>query len=485
MRSLIFALGVLGSMLGQCVGQGLEGAKIFPMGGERGSEASVELQGKNESWPPGVWSSHPGIAWKAREEKGKMLVAIAPDTPTGLAFVRFFDSHSASSLLPVVVSRSSILVEAEPNDAYGQPQMTTGADWGFHGILDKSGDVDHIGVPMRKGERWWFSLDASRSLHSPMDSSLQILDARGNILAQNLDRFGLDPAIEWVCPADGNFSVRVFAFPETPDSTIGYAGGDAFRYLLYGKQGVDSVWEELQRDAVAITEPNDRNAPAIAVPTPTPSKLAYFGTLETRGDEDAIVLETVQAGHWRVAARSLELGSDADLVLEILDANGKSLAKQGESGEIRDPVLRDQMKAAGKYTIVVRDLHRAFGEHHRYRIELVDERPSVLGTTAKDVFVGEVGKPIELEIALERTFDCADEATFRWEGLPEGVVSEPAISRGGDDSAKKVVLKVTANQPCSIPVRVRIEQAGRTEADYATSGLHRQPHLWLIVKPAQ
>jgi hypothetical protein len=485
MRSLIIALGILYGMLGQCVGQGLEGAKIFPMGGQRGAESSVELQGKNESWPPNAWSSHPGIVWKAREEKGKMLVTVAADAPIGLAFVRFFDSHSASSLLPFVVSGSSIFVEAEPNDAYGQPQMTSGADWFFHGILEKSGDVDHIGIPMRKGERWWFSLDANRSLRSPMDGSLQILDAKGNILAQNLDRFGLDPAIEWVCPTDGNISVRAFAFPETPDSTIGYAGGDTFRYLFHGTQGVDSMWEELQRDAVAITEPNDRSAPAIAGPASSPSPLAYWGSFETKGDEDAIVMETVQAGHWRVAARSLELGSDADLVLEIIDANGKSIAKQGESGEIRDPVLRDQMKAPGKYTIVVRDLHRAFGERHRYRIELVDERPSVTGSIAKDVFIGEIGKPIEIEIAVERTLECADEATVRLEGLPEGVVSEPVISRGGDDSAKKVVLKVTASQPCSIPVRVRIEQAGRTEADYATSGPHRQPHLWLIVKPAQ
>jgi hypothetical protein len=80
--------------------------------------------------------------------------------------------------------------------------------------------------------------------------------------------------------------------------------------------------------------------------------------------------------------------------------------------------------------------------------------------------------------------DCADEATVRLEGLPEGVASELVTSRAGDDSAKKVVLKVTASQPFSIPVQVRIEQAGRTEMRYAISGPHRQPHLWLIAKPS-
>lgn len=485
MKSVVFAFGISCGMLGHCLGQGLEGLKLFPMGGQRGTEASLELQGKSDSWPVTGWSSDPGIVWKAGEEKGKVLVTLAADAPVGLAFVRFFDSQSASSLLPFLVSEAPILRELEPNDAYGQPQLTLGPEWVFHGVLDRSGDVDHIGISMRKGERWWFSVDANRSFRSPMDANLQVLDARGNVLAQNLDRFGLDPGIDWVCPKDGVVSVRVFAFPETPDSTIGYAGVDTFRYLLHGKQGVDSKWENLLRDAIPITEPNDRSTPLAAVLASSQQpKLTYWGALETPGDEDAIAIETVQAGHWRVAARSLELGSDADLVLEILDANGKSLAKQGESGEIRDPVLKDQMNPPGKYLIVARDLHRAFGEQHRYRIELIDELPRISGTIAKDVYVGEVGKPIELEIALERLWDCAEEAIVRLEGLPEGVASEPVISRAGEDSAKKVVLKVLANQPCSVPIRARIEQTSRPDAEYAISGPHGQPHLWLIAKQA-
>jgi len=482
MRSLALAFGFSCGWIGQCAGQGLEGTKIFPMGGQRGVEASMELQGKNEPWPINAWSSHPGISWKAQEAKGKMSVVIAPDTPPGLAFVRFYDQQNASTLLPFMVGDSPIVTETEPNDAYRQPQQVAGAQWVFHGILQKSGDVDHLAIPMKQGERWWFALEANRSLRSPMDGNLQILDASGNILAQNLDRFGWDPAIEWVCPKDGIVSVRVFAFPETPDSTIGYAGGDTFRYMLHGMQGASSAWEVLQRDALPISEPNDRMTPTIA--GAAPSKLAYWGAFETKGDEDAIAIETVQAGHWRVAAHSIDVGSDADLVLEILDGNGRSLAKQGESGEIKDPVLKDQMKAPGKYTIVVRDLHRAFGDNHRYRLELVDERPSVLGTISKDVVVGEVGKPIEMEIAIERTYECADDATVRLEGLPEGVTCEPVISRSGDESAKKVVLRVIASQPCSIPVQIRIEQANRAEAAYAISGPHRQSNLWLIAKPS-
>ena len=279
-------------------------------------------------------------------------------------------------------------------------------------------------------------------------------------------------------------SIRVFAFPETPDSTIGYAGGDSFRYRLYGVQGHDPTWEDLERDAVALAEPNDRSTPLQIAPAEAQRKLAVWGVFETQGDEDAIAIETTRAGHWSIKARSLELGSDADLILEVLDSAGKILAKQGESGEIREPVFKDQMKTPGKYIAVVRDLHRAFGGDHRYRIEFEEELPSVLGSIAKDVFVGEVGKPIELEIALERTLDCTEEAVLRLEGGIEEIACEPVTSRAGDDSAKKVMLKVTATRACSIPFQVRIDQAGRPEPHSVMSGTHRQPHLWLIVKAA-
>ena len=41
------------------------------------------------------------------------------------------------------------------------------------------------------------------------------------------------------------------------------------------------------------------------------------------------------------------LGSPLDPVIEVLDGANKSLGKQGESGEIKDPVLVGQMKTAG------------------------------------------------------------------------------------------------------------------------------------------
>ena len=76
------------------------------------------------------------------------------------------------------------------------------------------------------------SLDAQRSLASPMDGVLQVVSDRGFVLAQNNDYAGLDPQVTFRVPTDGRYVVRVFAFPATPDASVRFGGGDRFLYRL-------------------------------------------------------------------------------------------------------------------------------------------------------------------------------------------------------------------------------------------------------------
>ncbi len=489
------SIGIMCALLGHCHGQGLEGVRTLPMGGQLGADTVIQVQGKVEPWPPGIWSSHANISAKPSETAGQMTLSVSSDSPKGRSFIRFFNDQSASPLLPILLSEPPVAAEIEPNDVFRKPQLVQvhGDAWIVDGVLQKSGDVDHYGLAMKQGERWWIAVDAHRSLRSPMDACLQILDASGNILEQNLDRFGLDPAIVWNCPRDGTYIVRVFAFPETPDSTIGYAGGEAFRYRLQGIRSEGPLWNLLARNdttsgfedmemVLVASEPIDRSSSLVIQANSPASRWMVSGIFDSQGDEDAISIETTQPGHWKLQVRAIEIGSNADVVMELLDANGKSIGKQGVSGEIKDPIMLDQMQAPGKYTVVLSDLHRGFGSQHVYLLELTDEQPLVNGTLAKDVFIGEVGKPIELEVTLDRTLGCTDEATIRLEGLPDGASCEPVVSRSGEDTAKKVVLRVTAAKPCSVPIQVRIEQAGQTESRTARVEPHRQPYLWLIAK---
>ena len=65
-----------------------------------------------------------------------------------------------------------------------------------------------------------------------MDAVLQLVDVRGNVILQSDDVRGIDPQLVYDAGEDAELIVRLFAFPETPNSTIGYAGAASFVYLL-------------------------------------------------------------------------------------------------------------------------------------------------------------------------------------------------------------------------------------------------------------
>src|SRR5204862_6902571 len=83
-----------------------------------------------------------------------------------------------------------------------------------------------------KGQTLVASLEANRTLRSPMDSVLQVVSPDGIVVEQNNDYHGLDPQAAYAVPKDGLYVVRVFAFPKEPDGTIGFAGGEAYVYRL-------------------------------------------------------------------------------------------------------------------------------------------------------------------------------------------------------------------------------------------------------------
>ena len=50
-----------------------------------------------------------------------------------------------------------------------------------------------------------------------MDAVLQVVSAKGFVLAQNNDAVGRDPRIVFEAPTTGTYIVRLFAFPSTPE----------------------------------------------------------------------------------------------------------------------------------------------------------------------------------------------------------------------------------------------------------------------------
>jgi hypothetical protein len=76
------------------------------------------------------------------------------------------------------------------------------------------------------------ALDANTRLGSPIDAILQLATSAGTVLAENHDAVGLDPRLVYTASENGNYLVRLFAFPSNPGTNISYHGGDDCIYRL-------------------------------------------------------------------------------------------------------------------------------------------------------------------------------------------------------------------------------------------------------------
>lgn len=511
LRTVTFASAVLALMAlatrGVAAGPEIRG--LLPSGGQRGATIEAVASGNFPKWPVQAWVDRPGIAVTAGADKGKLTIAVASDAAPGTAWLRLFDADTASTPRPFVVGLQPEVAEQEPNDAPRKAQAISLPTAVVNGKMSGGGDVDVYAVELRQGQTLVAALAAHSVLASPMDAAMQVVDARGNVVAFNHDQQGLDPRIEFVAPADGRWLVRVFAFPSQPNSTIGFTGGDAFVYRLTITSGpyLDYVWPlaltrgrssavELvgwnvpdnlrtrtivpegeradiidaqiagnasatveEHDTLIELEPNDAATPQ-AIPLPC----TVSGRIGTRGDVDAYAFSATKGETILLELVSRALGLPLDGVLEVTDAAGKSLTKVDDAGAVRDPAITFAVPADGQYRVLVTDLNRQGGARHAYRLRVTRPTPDFAVTVDNHAYVVTPGKPTEVTLAVARQQGFAEDIDFSISGLPAHVTAAPARSASSGDSSKsvKLVLHATAGA-FSGPVRITAQAAGASK----------------------
>jgi len=137
----------------------------------------------------------------------------------------------------------------------------------------------------------------------------------------------------------------------------------------------------LTNDAIQTeTEPNNARAEATLI---TPEAQMLTGVLQQTGDSDWFKVTALEATPLLVIARTREVGSPADVMLELFNADGGKIAESDDSGA-RDADLAASLPGAGEFFLRVSDIAGRGGSEWTYALDLFRGRKAVRVTAPAD-----------------------------------------------------------------------------------------------------
>ena len=473
-------------------------AYIFPAGGQRGATVPVRigghfLHGKADFMiggagltgrspierMPTTWFEGPLIlqpASQAKEDYPKDYAGelkIAADAPLG---VRYWNCSTSQGITPgmrFVVGNLPEVLEEEVDGLTPAKPVTLPVT--INGRIFPREDVDDWSIVAKANEIISCEVNAAR-LGSGLDSRLEVLNPRGEVIAENSDTFGADSFIRFTAPTDGTYTVRIH--------DIRFEGLQHFVYRLTISSGpwLDRVYplggqhgksvelqltganlpQKTQPFAVPATdttqglsvfhfpaehhpfpvlfetddftehleaEPNDDAAQAKTGELPC----VFNGRIDRAGDVDLWKFNGKKGEAWLFDLRASRLGSPLDGVLTLLDEKGQKLATADDlSNGQTDAVLNATLPADGVFTLKVEErISSRGGPEFAYRVRAVKPSESSLRlTTTLDVLTLNRGGETKLKVLAERPAGFADEIPLDIEGLPEGVTVTGKLGKG-------------------------------------------------------
>lgn len=536
MTRIALLLLILAAVSADVLAEAPDVASLNPSGGRRGTEVTVQIQGRIDPAALRLWSAAPGIDLLAVKEKNTVQLKVAADAAPGVHWLRFHHADGGAALRPFVVGTAGEIAEVEPNDALDKAQPLGELPATVNGVLEKGGDVDSYAVALKAGQSLVAVMAAKQTLGSPMDGILQIVDARGFVVEQNDDHRGFDSRVAFTASKDGTYFVRAFAFPAAPDTSIRFSGAPSYIYRLTIAAGpmfdrvtplavtagqpakvrpggwnlpadageieiialavglqplVRDGWESTAKvlatpyGVTAEVEPNSLAAPqAIAVPQ------TVSGIIGEPGDVDGWKFTAAAGQRLAITLTATSLGSSLDAVVRVHDATGKVLQETDDAPlDAADVYVVFAAPQAGEFLVTVTDRFAHGGAGYGYVLTIAEEKPEAVLATASDTFTVKAEEALEIPITIERRSGFAGKLSVSIVGLPEAVTFDAAISEPTGDSAKSVKLSVksTRAEAWSGPIRIVGKSEGmETEwpAVFASplTG-ERLPHLWLTALP--
>lgn len=387
-------------------------------------------------------------------------IAIAADAPPGARWVRVVAADGTSTALPFQVGGLPELLETEPNnDLAGATALKLPAV--VNGRIAPS-DSDHFRFQAAQGERLTFECVGSRLNEATQEGFFPVLtlfDSTGKELAQNHGYFGLDPLLDWTCPATGEYTVAVrdmlyrgspasvyrLICGALPYNSVIYPPGaqlgsepiitllgenlastprritvpEAWRYGLRLLQFGQGSFPFVVGEHPDVLEVGSGQQSAVTLPA------AISGRISNPGEVDSFIFDIgpAQTGLWSFELYSGRVNSRLIPRVSIRDERGRVLAALQDQP---DGLLDYTFARPGRYRLDVADGRGAGGPTHIYRVEAAPGKPGFSLTAAPDTPIVGPGGSVLVQVTLGRFTGLAGPVTVEAVDLPPGVVSSTA-----------------------------------------------------------
>lgn len=487
-------------------------SSLNPGGLQRGTQTEITLNGKPGKLPLSVWTESTGLTDFQFSEKGdKLTLSASAEIPAGVHWIRIYNDEGTTSPLPLIIGTLPDVKEVEPNNSVTEAQKISELPAAVNGLLHKGGEVDTFSISLKEGETLIASIDSHEALAAPTDCVLQILDAKGFVISQNDDDHGFDPLLQFVAPRTDDYLVRVFCFPATPNSTINFAGGTDYVYRLSMTTGPFVTFAPTPDQTALgwnLAAENASDLPAAGLPeifayspkqevlseskldqTPLTVPVTIAGTIQQPREADKFSIAAKKGESWRIRVRARDIATLLDPVVRIRKSDG-SLIKEDDdlSRTERDVDFLWKAPADETYLVEVVDRYQHGGFRFDYLLEVSLETPRVELSLAADNFLLPRDKPLEIPVTVARFAGFSKPVSITVSNLPEGVTCEAVTSEPKGDSAKKVVLKLSAQDaagfqgPIQITGTISDEDSVLATANLSTLKI-TTTQIWLTIPP--
>jgi hypothetical protein len=480
----------------------IEIRQCVPLAVSRNKTNEITFTGENVDGASGLWTSFKS-SWKrlpgGSQGQAKFSVVIEDTGAAGTQTVQLYGEKGASNFRLISIDPLPA-VEATGMNRKREQAQNLNVPAAVDGVF-KNESADFYSFKATAGEMVTLEM-MSRRLGLAPDPVLRLLDEEGRELAfVEDDPLGeRDSRVEFVAPTKGTYFVDIH--------DVGYQGGKDFQYRLRmglfpllsysyplgvesGKETIvellgpkvqSTVLVEAQpaepaRSFVAVgnsfvpvlvdklreeTEVEPNNSPEQANPVATGA--VWNGRFQSAGDVDVFAFEAAKEEQLVFRGETRSAGSACDLVLKLLNANGKVLAESNPA-DPGEGSITNRFSESGRYFLQASELVGQHGPAVVYRVVAEHAAPFGLSTET-DRLAAPAGGSVNVKLAITRNgYDGPMHIEFE-KPLPNLTIEGGLAGPGKKEVEVKIV--VSANAPAGELVHFRL--TGQHEEQPGLSG---------------